>query len=151
MERNNNKSCFTDYILKNINHFQKDEADFWHRKVFLKVGFLQFSKDQKELEEVFIKNLFDYMLSMGKCLLTVNWSEMGIKTVDTLVLLAIASLSCGDYYLLLATIYLLLRVYIMCTLWVFSILIPEKNQRKCVIAMNSWAGWNRSRKNTFAI
>ena len=82
----------------------------------LKVGLLQFSKDQKELEEVFIKNLFDSMLSMGKCLLTVNWSEMGIKTVDTLVLLAIASLSCGDYYLLLATIYLLLRVYIMCTL-----------------------------------
>ena len=27
---------------------------------------------------------FDCNLSMSKCLLTVNWAELGIKTVDTL-------------------------------------------------------------------
>ena len=50
----------------------------------LKIGFLQFLKGQKELEEVFIKNLFDYNLSIGKCLLTISWSELCITTVDTL-------------------------------------------------------------------
>ena len=42
-------------------------------------------KDQKELEEVFIKKLFDYKLSSGKCLPTVNWSELVVTTVDTLI------------------------------------------------------------------
>ena len=50
----------------------------------LKIEFLQFLEGQKELEEVFIKNLFDYNLSIGKCLLTISWSELGIKSVDTL-------------------------------------------------------------------
>ena len=50
----------------------------------LKIEFLQFLEGQKELEEVFIKNLFDYNLSIGKCLLTISWSELGITTVDTL-------------------------------------------------------------------
>ena len=45
---------------------------------------MQFLKDQKELEEVFIKKLFDYKLSSGKCLPTVNWSELVVTTVDTL-------------------------------------------------------------------
>ena len=46
--------------------------------------FLQFLKGQKELEEVFIKNLFDIKLSIGKCLLTISWSELGIKSADTI-------------------------------------------------------------------
>ena len=51
----------------------------------LKIEILHFFEDQKELEEVFIKNLFDYNLSIGKCLLTISWSELGIKSVDTLL------------------------------------------------------------------
>ena len=54
----------------------------------LKIEFLQFLEGQKELEEVFIKNLFDYKLSIGKCLLTISWSELGITTVDTLLHIA---------------------------------------------------------------
>ena len=63
------------------NHFQKDSADFCHRKLTLKIGFLQFLRGQKELEVIFIKKLFDYKLSMSKCLLTASWAEL----VDTLV------------------------------------------------------------------
>ena len=48
------------------------------------IRFLQFLKDQKELEEVFIKKLFDYKLSSAKFLPTVNWSELVVTTVDTL-------------------------------------------------------------------
>ena len=36
------------------------------------------------MKVVLIKNSFDYNLSMGKCLLTANWAELEIKTVDTL-------------------------------------------------------------------
>ena len=71
-------------ILLNEFFFWKNSIDFWHRKMTLKIEFLQFLEGQKELEEVFIKNLFDYKLSIGKCLLTISWSELGITTVDTL-------------------------------------------------------------------
>ena len=43
-------------------------------------------RGQKELEVIFIKKLFDYKLSMSKCLLTVSWAELGVTTVDTLVM-----------------------------------------------------------------
>ena len=45
---------------------------------------MHFLKDQKELEEVFIKKLFDYKLSSAKFLPTVNWSELVVTTVDIL-------------------------------------------------------------------
>ena len=85
MKRIFNKSYSAIYILKYKNHFQKDLLYFWHRKLTLKIEFLQFLEGQKELEEVFIKNIFEYNLSIGKCLLTISWSELGITTVDTLV------------------------------------------------------------------
>ena len=42
-------------------------------------------RGQKELEVIFIKKLFDYKLSMSKCLLTVSWAELSVTTVDTLL------------------------------------------------------------------
>ena len=67
-------------------YFKNYSADFWHRNLILKTWFLQFLRDQKNLEEVFIKKSFDYKLIMGKCLLTVNLAKLGITTVDTLIL-----------------------------------------------------------------
>ena len=54
--------------LKQEYHFQKDSAEFWHRKLSLKIGFLQSWKSQKELEVIDIKDLFYYKLPMGKYL-----------------------------------------------------------------------------------
>ena len=42
-------------------------------------------KGRKELEEVLIKKLFEYKLSVGKCLLILNWADLAITTVDSLV------------------------------------------------------------------
>jgi len=72
MERVINKSYSTIYILKQENHFQKDSPHFSHRKLTLKIGFLQFSRGQKDLEVIDIQKLFDYKLSMGKRLPTVK-------------------------------------------------------------------------------
>ena len=52
----------------------------------------------EELEEVFIIKLFDYKLSSGKCLLTVNWAELVITTVDTLQEEKIAPLSTVNFF-----------------------------------------------------
>ena len=84
MEKYINKSYSSIHILKRENHFQKDSADFSHRNLTLKIGFLQSLIGQKELKEVLIKKLFEYKLSVGKCLLILNWAELGITTVDTL-------------------------------------------------------------------
>ena len=46
---------------------------------------MQSLKDQKELEEVLIKKLFENKLSAGKYLLILNWVELGITTVDILM------------------------------------------------------------------
>ena len=73
------------HVLKRENHFQKDSADFSHRNLILKIGYLQSLKGQKELEEVLIKKLFEYKLSIGECLLILNWAELGTTTVDTLI------------------------------------------------------------------
>ena len=51
-----NKCYSTIYILKQENHFQRDSNDFRHKKMTLKVEFLQFLNGQKKLEEVSIKN-----------------------------------------------------------------------------------------------
>ena len=51
----------------------------------MKIEFFQYLKGQKELEEVLIQKLFECKLSMGKCLLILNWAELGITTVDTLL------------------------------------------------------------------
>ena len=51
----------------------------------LKIGFLQFLRGWKELEVIDIKKLFDYKLSMGKCLHTVKCYAWNSTTVDTLV------------------------------------------------------------------
>ena len=80
MEKYINKSYSSIHVLKWENYFQKDSADFSHRNLTLKIGFLQSVKCQKELEEVFVKKL-----SVGKCLLILNWVELLITTVDTLV------------------------------------------------------------------
>ena len=58
---------FTNYILEEKNHFQNESAD-----LILKIEVLQFFRSQKELEIIDIKNLFDYKLSIGKCLLVPN-------------------------------------------------------------------------------
>ena len=84
MEKYVNKRYSTNYILKEENHFQRDSVDFSHRNLTLKIRFLQFLKGQKELEKVLIKKSFEYKLSVGKCLLILNWAELGITTVDTL-------------------------------------------------------------------
>ena len=85
MEKYINKSYSSIHVLKWENCFQKDSADFSHRNLTLKIGFLQSLKGQKELEEVLIKKIFEYKLSVGKCLLILNWAELLITTVDTLV------------------------------------------------------------------
>ena len=56
----------------------------------LKIGVLQILKGQMELEEVFIKKLFDYKFLSGKCLSTVNWLEQFVTTVDTLTCIYIS-------------------------------------------------------------
>ena len=44
---------------------------------------MQSLKDQKELEEVLIKKLFENKFSAGKYLLVLNWAEVCITTVDS--------------------------------------------------------------------
>ena len=56
MKRYLNKSYSTIHVLKYENHFQRDSNDFRHKKMTLKVEFLQFLKGQKKLEEVSIQN-----------------------------------------------------------------------------------------------
>ena len=68
MEKYINKSYSSIHALKWENYFQKDLADFLHRNLTFKIGFLQSFKGQKELEEVLIKKLFEYELSVGKFL-----------------------------------------------------------------------------------
>ena len=79
------RSCSTIHIFIHENHFQKNSADFWHRKLTLKIGFLLFVRGQKELQGILIKKLFDYKLSMGKYLHNINWTELDITIVDTLL------------------------------------------------------------------
>ena len=55
MEKYINKSYSSIHILKGQKYFQKDSADFSHKNLTLKIGFLQSLKGQKELEEVLIK------------------------------------------------------------------------------------------------
>ena len=43
-------SCFLSLMFIQEKHFQKESVDFWHRKLTLKMGFLQFLRGQKELE-----------------------------------------------------------------------------------------------------
>ena len=50
----------------------------------LKIGFLQSLKGEIELDELIIKKLFEYKLSVDKCLHIMNMAELGITTVDTL-------------------------------------------------------------------
>ena len=65
-----NKDSSTIHLFLWENHFQKDSVDSWHRKLTLKIGFLQFLRTKKELEVIFIKKLYDYKLPMSKDLLT---------------------------------------------------------------------------------
>ena len=68
------KSYSSIHVLKWENCFQTDSANFSHKNLTLKIGFLQSLKGQKELEEVLIKKIFEY-----------NWAELGITTVETLI------------------------------------------------------------------
>ena len=72
MEKYINKSYSSIHVLRLERYFQKDSADFSHRNLTLKIGFLQSLKGQKELEEVLIKKLFEYKLSVDKCLLILS-------------------------------------------------------------------------------
>ena len=54
------------YVLKWENDFQEDSSDFSYKNLTLKNGFLQSLKGQKELEEILIKKLFEFKLSICK-------------------------------------------------------------------------------------
>ena len=78
MEKYINKSYSSIHVLKWENYFQKDSADFSHRNLTLKIGFLQSLKGQKELEEVLIKKLFGYNKWMAPELII--WNQFFLFT-----------------------------------------------------------------------
>ena len=53
-------------MINQENHFQRDLTYFWHRKLTLKIRFLQFLRGQNKLEVIGIKKLFDGKSFMGK-------------------------------------------------------------------------------------
>ena len=71
--------------MKQENHFQRDSTYFWHRKLTLKIRFLQFLRGQNKLEVIGIKKLFDCKLFMGKNVYPVIWGALISTTVDTLL------------------------------------------------------------------